>query len=287
MSDVTDQITFRTMLPADIDAGLRLCRAARWNQLQRDWELFLKLSPTGCRVAVKGEQVVGTVTTISYQNRISWIGMVLVDLAERRQGIGTRLLNEALNVLKDQPLVGLDATPAGREVYLKLGFVDECGLSRMETVVAGFAPDENNPARRMTEADWPEVFEMDKKVFGADRQLMLEWMFANAPKFAWVLPSNGKVAGYAFGRRGFNFGQIGPVVAEDIQAARQLVSASLAEQNGKPFIIDAAHHDAQWLDWLTSAGFKEQRPFIRMFRGEAQRPGSPEKQFAILGPEFG
>lgn len=282
-----DTIQFRVMTAEDIPAGLSLCRLARWNQSQRDWELFLTLSPAGCRVAVKGGQVVGTVTTVSYENFVSWIGMVLVDPAERRQGVGTKLLNEALNVLKDQPLIGLDATPAGREVYLKLGFTDECRLSRMETIVAGLAADVTNPARPMTEADLPKVFELDRNVFGADRSQTLEWLFAAAPNLAWVLPCEAGIVGFVFGRHGFNFEHLGPVVAENVQTARQLVSACLAGQAGKPFIVDAAHHEPEWLSWLESVGFKEQRPFIRMFRGEAKRPGMPEKQFAILGPEFG
>ncbi len=64
MSDESKQISFREMLRADVAAGLGLCRASRWNQLSRDWECFLKLSPRGCRVAVKDDRVVGTVTTV-------------------------------------------------------------------------------------------------------------------------------------------------------------------------------------------------------------------------------
>jgi hypothetical protein len=40
-------IDFRTMNLNDIDAGLSLCRAENWNQLARDWEIFLHLSPDG------------------------------------------------------------------------------------------------------------------------------------------------------------------------------------------------------------------------------------------------
>jgi hypothetical protein len=46
------RVCFRDMTPADIAAGLELSRAARWNQTEREWELFLRLSPEGCRVAV-------------------------------------------------------------------------------------------------------------------------------------------------------------------------------------------------------------------------------------------
>lgn len=282
-----DAIQFRVMTSADIPAGLELCRIARWNQVERDWELFLRLGPEDCRVAVKAGRVVGTVTTVSYQSIFSWIGMVLVDPAERRQGIGTKLLNEALIVLRDQPLVGLDATPAGREVYLKLGFEDECRLSRMEAIVSGFTCDETNPVRRMTEADLPNVFALDQQVFGADRSALLRWMFAGAPEYAWVLTREETIVGFTFGRHGFNFEQLGPIVAETVQAATRLVTACLGGQAGKRFVIDAAHHSAEWLRWLEEVGFAEQRPFIRMFRGETPKPGLPEKQFAILGPEFG
>jgi hypothetical protein len=34
------------MKPGDIDAGLKLCRDAKWNQLEMVWQLFLQLSPT-------------------------------------------------------------------------------------------------------------------------------------------------------------------------------------------------------------------------------------------------
>jgi GNAT superfamily N-acetyltransferase len=283
-----DAIQFRMMTTADIPVGLELCRLARWNQLQRDWELFLHLSPKGCRVAVKDGRVVGTVTTVSYQDRFSWIGMVLVDPAERRQGIGTKLLQEALDVLKQQRLVGLDATPAGREVYVKLGFVDESRLSRMEiTGSTDIAVGENNPARQMAESDLQAVWELDQSVFGADRRELLEWLVAGAPEYAWIIRRDGKVAGYTFGRHGFNFEHLGPVIAEDGKVAEQLVSACLAECGGKRFILDATHDDAEWRQWLISIGFREQRPFVRMFRGEDFVPDLCEQQFAILGPEFG
>ncbi len=282
------RVCFRDMTPADIAAGLELCRAARWNQTGRDWELLLRLSPEGCRVALMDERVVGTVATARYEDRFAWIGMVLVDPAERGQGIGAQLMAEALDVLKDMPSIRLDATPAGHAVYQRLDFVDEYRLSRMETVVSSQGLMlRSNPARPMTKDDLPAVAVFDREVFGADRRLTLVWMFDGAPEYAWVIEERGQIIGYTFGRRGFNFEHLGPVVAHDQQTARLLVSACLNHQSGKPFIIDASHHDADWRAWLESIGFREQRPFIRMFYRDNPYPGLPPKQFGILGPEFG
>lgn len=276
------------MRTADIEAGLALCRVSGWNQQRRDWELFLHLSPRGCRVAVKDGRVVGTVTTVRYQDHFCWIGMVLVDPSERRQGIGTQLLHESLAVLEGERAIRLDATPAGHAVYRKLEFVDEYRLSRMG-ISAFISPMmiDNNPARPMMESDLPQVCEIDREIFGADRGAILAWMFEGAPEYAWLVVRNSRIEGYIFGRHGYNFEHVGPLVAQDHESALILVRACLMPYEGRTFILDASRHDPEWMGRLESIGFKEQRPFIRMFRGENLFLGLPEKQFAILGPEFG
>lgn len=277
---------YRLMTEADIAAGLRLCRAAGWNQLSNDWMTFLALQPGGSCVATLEGNVVGTVTTISYAGKTGWIGMVLVDSGFQRQGIGQRLLQEALVLLHGIETIKLDATPVGREVYLKLGFKDEYGLSRMvSSRVSGTG--EKKTARVVQKDDLPELIKFDKKIFGAERKLLLEWMFNGAPEFAFIIKEYGDVAGYCLGRPGFNFNHIGPVVAKRTDIARSLVAAALQNSIGQAVILDVLQHDRDWIVWLESIGFIEQRNFIRMYRGPNLFPGMPKKQFAILGPEFG
>ncbi len=280
-------INFRPMTPEDIPAGLSLCRHAGWNQLADDWELFLQVNPLGCKVAIDDtNQVVGTVTTIRYQKHFSWIGMVLVDPKSRRQGIGTKLLNEALQILKDEVTIRLDATPVGREVYLPLGFVDEYPLSRMQLTSPDHLKLPSSTATAMSDDDFIQLQSLDEKIFGADRSVLLKWMLRNAPHLAFTICDGDAISGFCLGRRGYNFTHIGPVIAVDAPNAMNLVSAALRNCDG-PVILDAPHHSPAWLNWLTSIGFTEQRPFIRMYKGTNGYPGIPKKQFAILGPELG
>ena len=44
--------------------------------------------------------------------------------------------------------------------------------------------------------------------------------------------------------------------------------------------------DPDWLAWLDSAGFVEERPFVRMYLGDRPDPGASQHHFAIAGPEF-
>ena len=280
-------IAYREMTAVDIPAGLNLCRLAGWNQLARDWELFLQINSKGCRVGVDDAgNVIGTVTTIPYENHFTWVGMVLVNPSKQRQGVGTRLLHEALELNAHLDTIKLDATPAGREVYLKLGFVDEYKIVRMP----GRPITTNHPkpgARRVMINDFPSLLKFDREVFGADRQSVLEWNFKGAPQYAFIVEEQGRIQGFCLGRPGYDFDQIGPIIANDTDVATQLLTSALLQAADKPIVVDILTHTTEWVTFVSSLGFTESRQLIRMYRGSNNHPGVPQKQFAILGPEFG
>jgi hypothetical protein len=139
----------------------------------------------------------------------------------------------------------------------------------------------------LSSQDLESVLEMDRLVFGADRGALLGWALVRAPEYAWVLKGDSGVEGYCFGRHGFDFDQIGPVIADRQQAAEELVLSCLRGHGGKRFILDPPHFSEDWLRWLLRAGFVPQRPFTRMVLRENRHPGVPQKQWAIFGPEFG
>lgn len=279
-------IEYRTMVHADIEAGLLFCRLAGWNQLARDWEFFLKHSPDGCRVAVSGNKVVGTVTTIKYENKFSWIGMVLVDPNYQRQGIGIQLLKEGLHILGDQESVKLDATPAGRQVYLKLGFVDEYHLSRMQRT-GPVNISATTAAKPLDRNDLLPLPAFDRNFFGAGRQRLLEWMWEGDQRLSFIIKQGNEIQGYCMGRHGYNYTHIGPLVAKNPSIAKELLLEALKNCTSQPVILDATHFEPQWLQWLKAIGFSEQRLFIRMYKGVNKFWAGQQNQFGILGPEFG
>lgn len=126
------------------------------------------------------------------------------------------------------------------------------------------------------------VLARDRKVFGADRGAALRWARASAPDLAWATPGGA----YCFGRHGDHSDHLGPVVAESRESALALVRACLALPRRRPLILDA-RGDPGWLADLGALGFREQRPLTRMYLGETRPPSEPERELAIVGPEFG
>lgn len=278
-------IALRPLGPDDIADGLRLCRAAGWNQERADWELFLALRPEGCFAAVRQGTVIGTVTTLAFGGR-GWIGMVLVDPDHRRLGIGTRLLEAAMASLQDCACIKLDATSAGKRVYDGLGFVDESTVHRLVRPPGPSAAVDAHPGLRpMAEADLDAVAALDTAAAGVERTELVRHLHRAHPAMARVIEREGRVVAAALGRPGATFDQVGPVLAAEPADAAALVAAAIGD--GRRSVgIDAVPRE-DWLKTLAAAGFLEQRCFTRMRRGTDPAPERHAGRYAIAGPELG
>jgi len=279
------------MTKQDVPAGLRLKDLAGWNQTAGDWRRFLGASPEGCFVAEENGLVCGTATTISYQNRFAWIGMVLVDPEYRKHGIGTQLLKKTIEYLDQQKVstMKLDATPQGRPLYEKLGFVDEYEIERwilkrspgadIGTAKSSFVP--------LTEGQLKRIFGMDQDVFGADRSFLLRSLYDETPQFAISDWRNGMPHGYAFGRRGSFADHLGPWMANGNDSAETLLNEFLARSSRETLVVDRLRANAVAGELLRAHGFAFSRKLTRMYRGPNAHAGNPASLSAIVGPEFG
>lgn len=281
-------VQIRPLVAADLPACMGLSAASGWNQTADDWRVFLDAAPGRSFAAVQGDQVVGTAATIDYGPAVSWVSMVLVDPGHRRQGIGTLVLQAALEALADRETIRLDATPAGRAVYLGLGFDDERPLARLEAGRWSVPAQAGPPCRPMAAADLEAVIDLDRRVFGSPRPALIRHLFAAAPRLAAVaLDGVARPCGFVLGRIGTRFDHVGPLCAADVGVAAALLRCLEPACGGRGTIIDIPRRDPRWDALLTAAGFREQRPFTRMVRGRDACPGEPAESFAIAGPEFG
>jgi GNAT superfamily N-acetyltransferase len=275
----------RVMTAADIPDGMRLKEIAGWNQTRGDWDRFLRASPAGCFVAEREGRVVGTAATIAYEGRFAWIGMVLVDPVARGQGVGTQLLEKTIEYLDGRgiPSMKLDATPQGKPLYERLGFVSEYEIERWRLKRAP-AP---NALLEGNIMEIEEVLQLDREIFGADRGELLRSVAQEAPEFALQTRREGRLTGYAFGRKGSRADHLGPWVAQDKISARSILDELLRRSSQPLVFVDAVKPNPWAISLLRDHGFEFARPLTRMVRGRNDFPGCPGLQCGVLGPEFG
>ena len=136
-------------------------------------------------------------------------------------------------------------------------------------------------------ADLQPLLKLDREIFGADRSDLLQSVADAAPNLVQIARDGDMVHGYALGRRGSLADHLGPWVATNARAAREVFEGFLHRTEREVVFVDVVR-DNRWAPALLAAkGFKFSRTLTRMYRGENAYPGRPELLCAILGPEFG
>ena len=187
---------------------LALSNSAQWNQNEADWRLMLGIG-RGWGISLADGTLAASTLVLPYGS-FAWVSMVLVLPEHRRKGYATQLLRVALADLKNRALTPiLDATPAGREVYVQEGFSDTWGFRRLQLNETIAALERSNAVRPLRATDWPELLALDARAFGASRERLLRSLAARLPQTALVAEENGILAGFLLGRDGREARQLG------------------------------------------------------------------------------
>ncbi|MBU7575679.1 MAG: GNAT family N-acetyltransferase [Hydrogenophaga sp.] len=275
----SEALTSVTLGPADVPDGLALSDAAGWNQTADDWRLFATQGRVfGLRDGDAGP-LVATAAALPYDGGIGWVSMVLVNPAWRHQGLATALMARCVAHLRSLGATPvLDATPAGQQAYLRIGFEDGFALARWEGTVAATGARAAAPP-----ADAAVVSALDAQANGCGRGFLLADFLQRSGTRVGLSPAR---TGFVIAREGRRATQIGPLVADDESAALSLLQAALAGVGGRVF-LDVPERWAALRAWLEQAGFVRQRSFVRMSLGAAPIASVNDRLFVLAGPEFG
>ncbi|MFL5046723.1 MAG: GNAT family N-acetyltransferase [Xanthobacteraceae bacterium] len=276
---------------AELGDAAALVAEAGWNQVAADWRIFLDLG-TVYAVRNSASRVIATAATLSYGGRFGWISMVLVAGSYRRQGLARRLMNRCIADLTAAAIVPvLDATPAGRSIYLALGFQDAWGFHRLAGKGMGgnvslLRPPPGILIQPIGDRIYDELCRYDAAAFGADRSGVLARLRGRVPAADLVALRDDGICGFLLGRDGQSATQFGPLVAENAAIAQALLARGFAAVDG-PVYIDLADAKVPVRAWLSELGFAAQRPLTRMLHRRSTSFEDAARTFAVAGPELG
>jgi GNAT superfamily N-acetyltransferase len=248
---VSDGIALRAMTVADLAASHALSSELRWPHRPADWEQAFRHGEG--LVAERDGQVVGTGLRWRWGPRHATIGLVVVAPACQGRRIGHRLMTALLEGLEHHTLL-LHATPDGRGLYERLGFV-RIGEVRQHQGIALPTPlialDAGWRMRPATEADLPRLRVLDADARGMPRDALIDELFREAEATV-VLDHDDHACGFAILRRFGRGHAIGPVVAPGEEGAKALI-AHLSGLNAGRFTridIDFGSGLAEWVETL-------------------------------------
>jgi GNAT superfamily N-acetyltransferase len=263
-------LSIRPLSSADLPRACELSTQAGWNQSLADWRRTLRLAGEGLLGGWAEGKLVATASVATYSSGPSWLGMVLVDLACRRQGFGREMMLAALDLARARSgdAVGLDASDFGRPLYLTLGFHDVAPICRWSGVVTATAPRfepsiQTVRGEALCDEQINQIAQFDQLRIGCDRSLLLRELAKQMGSLAIFVEREANLSGYALLRSGRLAGHLGPVVADSPEIAAQLVFTASRHLAGQPLLCDAFAH-ADFTPSLEQIGLSLSRHLTRM-----------------------
>lgn len=279
-----DGVSLREMRAADLTAAHALSLAVHWPHRLADWQFAFERG-AGI-VAERDGELIGTALYWRWGPAHATLGLVIVDPRCQGRRIGLHLMQAVLGQL-DGASVLLHATPEGRGLYERLGFV-RTGEVRQHQGTALPAPlVALGEGWRLRPSDHNDVFsliQLDARGRGMPREQLIPELLAQADTV--VLDHEGQARGFAMLRR---FGRglaIGPVVAPDVEGAKALIAHLVGLSAGKFVRIDV-DFDSGLTEWLESLGLLRVDAPTEMVRG-APLPVSPgARGYALVTQALG
>lgn len=279
------ECTIRPMTLDDLGAAHELSLNLKWPHRMDDWAMMLRLSRGF--VAEHSGKVIGTAFACPQGAYVS-IGLVIVSDQYQGLGLGRRLMDSVLAIAEPATPV-LTATVAGTPLYQKLGFVVYAAIHQHQGVpgpvaqVGRLAPGEK--LRKLTGDDQFELMALTSAACGMDRTWPISEVFAVAQQGA-VIERDGRACAFA-ALRPFGRGlSIGPVIAENAEQAKRLISTLLASVPDAFVRLDVTA-SSDLSAWLSSLNLAQVDTVQQMARGEAPVSAVEARQFALVTQAIG
>lgn len=281
MNESTDT-TIRPMRPEEIEAAIAWAAEEGWNPGKHDGACFFAADPQGFFVAEEKGQLVGCVSAVAYDDRVGFAGFFMVCPAHRGRGIGRRLGETVFRRLGGR-LIGLDGVVAQQNNYRRAGFRMAHRNVRFQTSgAAGSQAGLTDLAR----ADFADLVAYDARHFLAPRPRFLARWLVQPEGAALAIVESGHLRGYGVLRACRIGYKIGPLFAEDGDAAEGLLAGLLAKAGNEPVFLDVPEANPAALSLVERHGMTRVFETARMYNGEAP-PLPLASIFGITSYELG
>ncbi|MEP9354616.1 GNAT family N-acetyltransferase [Xanthobacter sp. KR7-65] len=274
--------TIRTLAPAEVATAVEWAAQEGWNPGLADAAAFLAQDRNAFFGLFLGEELAAVISATAYAGGFHFVGFYICRPDLRGRGLGLAVWQAAFAGLGGT--VGLDGVVAQQDNYARSGFVLAHRNIRYGGVAAPGAPDAR--VVDIAPAHHGAVAALDRACFGYARADFLAHWLAPPHGRALAFVTDGRVEGYGVIRRCRTGFRIGPLFAEDAEAAGALFAAFAAVAAGEEIFIDVPEPNAAGAAMAASAGLVPVFETARMYRGPA--PELPlGRIFGITSLELG
>jgi GNAT superfamily N-acetyltransferase len=277
-------LRIRSMRTDEISIAVDWAAAEGWNPGLADAACFAMVDPDGFLIGELDGAPAATVSCINYSASFAFLGLYIVRDDMRGRGHGLRLWNAAIAHAGPR-VIGLDGVVAQQQNYKKSGFKHAYANVRFGGTVA--APDAQRAGViAMAEVPLALVEAYDATVFPAPRTAFLRAWISSPGHVGRALVHDGQLAAWGVIRRCRKGNKIGPLVADDRDAAEAVLAALLTSAGSGEIFLDVPSVNRDAIALAQNLGLAPVFETARMYTGPIP-PIRLERVFGVTTLELG
>lgn len=277
-------LSIRPMRPDEIAIAIDWAAAEGWNPGLGDAGCFATVDADGFLIGEIGGEPAATISCVNYGPHFSFLGFYIVRKDLRGRGYGLQLWNAAIAHAGTR-VIGLDGVVAQQDNYRKSGF----SLAYANVRYGGIA---NATGGRhgaivdLKQVSLADIEASDATVFPAPRPAFLRSWVSAPGHIGRALIRDGALAAWGVIRPCRTGYKIGPLVADDRDAAQTVLSALLDAIGGGEVFLDVPSINPQAVALAKDAGLAPVFETARMYTAPVQ-PLQLERVFGVTTFELG
>ena len=277
-------LRIRSMRPDEISIAVDWAAAEGWNPGLADAACFSTVDPDGFLIGELDGAPAATISCVNYGATFAFLGLYIVRKDVRGCGYGLYIWNAALAHAGPR-VIGLDGVVAQQQNYKKSGFKFAYANVRYGgTVVAADA--QRGRVVALAEVPLALVAADDATVFPAPRAAFLRAWIGSPGHVGRALVRDGRLAAWGVMRPCRKGNKIGPLVADERDAAEAVLGALLASADGGEIFLDVPSVNRDAIALAQDLGLDPVFETARMYTGEIP-PLGLERVFGVTTLELG
>ncbi|NCD34892.1 MAG: GNAT family N-acetyltransferase [Spartobacteria bacterium] len=256
-----------------------------WNPGIHDGDCLMATDPDGMFLAELNGAPVGCATAIAYDATFGFVGALVVDpaLRGRAQSFMRRIYHH-VNAYMGNRCVGLDAMPITQKFFAGTGSIPAYRHIRYDGILPG--GDMSSDIVPLATVPFADVLTYDAACFPACRERFLRHWLDTYGAGGFACLRHGSLVGFGILRQALRGYRVGPLLADDVEAAEQILHAMSIISGDSPVALDVPEPNATAISMAERMGLKRGFDTMRMYtKAIPERP--LERIFGIASYEFG